>query len=78
MVLDHQNVSHRREDMQYGLGFSDSEENRIKIMRFLLGGYFPDVAHQAMLDMCNPYVRSGQTRMQLVHEQFIIWRDDNG
>jgi hypothetical protein len=61
--------------VQYQLGFSDSEENRLKIVRFLLRSYFREIPGQAMLDMFNPYAQSGQIRMQLVHEQFTIWRD---
>jgi hypothetical protein len=61
--------------VQYQLGFSDSEENRLKIVRFLLGSYFPDVPRQAMLDLFEPHMQAGQIRMQLVHEQFTIWRD---
>jgi len=77
VALDHQRVSHRREDVQYQLSFPDSEENRLKILRFLLGSYFSDVPRQAMLDLFEPHMQAGQIWMQLVHEHLVIWRDDD-
>jgi len=58
------------------LVFPDAEENRLKILRFLLGSYFDEVPRQAMVDLFNPYAHAGRIVIQTVHEQFVIWRQE--
>jgi len=54
--------------------FPDTEENRLNMGRFLMGGDFHAVPRQAMLQCFDPYAHAGQITMQLVHKHFIIQR----
>ena len=70
--LAKQGEIYRKQDIQYQLVFPDGEENRMKIMRFLLGGYFDEVPRQPMVDLFDPYAHAGQIVILTVHEQFVI------
>ena len=72
VTLAKQREVYRKQDIQYELVFPDSEENRLKILRFLLGSYFDEVPRQAMVDLFNPYAHAGRIVIQTVHEQFVI------
>jgi trans-aconitate 2-methyltransferase len=60
------------QDVPYQLAFPDSEENRLTLLRFLLGSYFPEVPRPAMVALFDPYARGGTVRMELVHEHFLV------
>lgn len=64
--------AYHKQDIQYELVFPDMEENRLKIMRFLLGSYFDEVPRQAMVDLFTPYAHAGQIVILTMHEQFVI------
>jgi len=72
LVLDRQQISYSVKDVWYELRFPDSVENRLSILRFLLGEHFPEVPRQFMLDLFNPYVVDGQIAVQTMHEHFVI------
>ena len=71
-ILATQGAGYRKQEIQYELVFPDAEENRLKILRFLLGSYFEEVPRLAMLDLFTPYAHGGQIVIQTVHEQFVI------
>jgi trans-aconitate 2-methyltransferase len=56
----------------YELTFADNEENRLKILRFLLGDWLPRLPRPALLDLFAPYVRDGQVRMATHSEHFHV------
>jgi SAM-dependent methyltransferase len=60
------------EDVHYELVFPDTEENRLNMGRFLMGGDFHAVPRQAMLQCFDPYAYARQITMQLAHKHFII------
>jgi SAM-dependent methyltransferase len=62
------------ENVHYELAFPDTEENRLCIGRFLLGGDFHTVPRPALLQCFDPYAHAGQIAMQLVHQHFIVQR----
>ncbi len=72
ITLAKQGKVYRKQDIWYELIFPDSEENRLRILRFLLGSYFDEVPRQAMVDLFNPYAHAGRIVIQTVHEQFVI------
>jgi len=63
-----------KEAVHYEVVFRDTEENRLQIMRFLLGSAYHDVSQQAMLALFEPYAHGGTIVMRLVHEHFMVWR----
>ena len=71
-VLIRQGVRYNKEDVHYTLGFPDVEENRLTVMRFLLGSAYHDVSRQAMLALFEPYAQDGQIAMHLLHEHFMV------
>jgi SAM-dependent methyltransferase len=72
VTLARQGASYRKQAIQYELVFADAEENRVKILRFLLGSYFAEVPRQAMVELFTPYAQAGRIVIQTVHEQFVI------
>src|SRR5262245_22750122 len=62
------------EDIHYELIFPDTEEHRLTVGRFLMGGDFHAVPRPALLQGFDSYVHAGQIAMQLVHKHFIVRR----
>ena len=62
------------EDVHYELVFPDTEGNRLRMGRFLLGGDFHAVPRPALLQCFDPHAHAGQIAMQLVHQHFIVQR----
>jgi SAM-dependent methyltransferase len=60
--------------VHYDLTFPDSEEDRLKILRFLLAEHLPDLPRQAALDLFAPYVQRGQVVIRTSNEQFVVRR----
>jgi SAM-dependent methyltransferase len=75
-LLARRSERYSKADVRYEMSFPDREENRLSIVRFLLGGYFPRVPRQAMLDLFDPYVESSEVKMHLVHDQFAVRRGE--
>jgi SAM-dependent methyltransferase len=74
-VLLKEGVAHRTEKVTYDLAFPDSEENRLHIMRFLLGGYFEAIPRAEMLAAFDRYRAAGRIAMCISHQHFIIWKN---
>jgi trans-aconitate 2-methyltransferase len=64
----------RKEAVPYQLAFPDTEGNRLKIMRFLLGDYYFQVLPRDMLDLFEPYARDGRIDIQTAAVQFAFDR----
>jgi SAM-dependent methyltransferase len=73
-VLDVAGRPYKKHDVWYRLAFPDSEDNRLSMMRFLMGDYFSDVPRQAMIGLFDPYTDGQTVAMQIVHEHFVIDR----
>ncbi|HKA56418.1 MAG TPA: class I SAM-dependent methyltransferase [Candidatus Binatia bacterium] len=78
VTLAAQGARYRKQEIHYELAFPDAEENRVKILRFLLGSYFAEVPRQAMVELFTPYAQAGRIVMQTVHEQFVIGPPEKG
>ncbi|WAK03806.1 class I SAM-dependent methyltransferase [Methylobacter sp. YRD-M1] len=72
--LDKRGEVYRKQAIHYELAFPDAEENRLKIMRFLMGDYFDEIPRQPMADLFSPYAQAGRIVIKTGHEQFIIQR----
>ena len=73
-ILARLGAAYCTEDVHYELVFPDTEDNRLCMGRFLLGGDFHAVPRPALLQCFDPYAHAGQIAMQLVHQHFIVRR----
>jgi trans-aconitate 2-methyltransferase len=67
---------YEKHEVRYELVFADSEENRLKILRFLLGEHFPEMPRRQMLELFEPYAQNGQVTIRTGHEQFVMRRGE--
>lgn len=74
IVLARLGEGYYKEDVQYACVFPDTEENRLRMGRFLLGSDYHAVPRPALLECFEPYVHAGQVAMQPVHQHFIVRR----
>ena len=72
LIASRHQLNCQQKKVSYELAFSDSEANRLSVMRFLLGEHFGDVPRQTMLDLFNPYTARGQTKLRITHRHFVI------
>jgi trans-aconitate 2-methyltransferase len=61
-----------RQQVRYDLTFPDSEENRLKILRFLLSEHLPALPRQEMLDLFSPHAQGGRIVLSTDDVQFLI------
>jgi SAM-dependent methyltransferase len=59
----------------YEMVFPDLEENRLRVLRFLLGEHLIRMDRGEMLKLFDPYARDGQIIIQTHHHQFVIRKD---
>ncbi|MBI1247600.1 methyltransferase domain-containing protein [bacterium] len=60
----------------FELRFPDSEENRLKILRFLLGEYLPRIPIGELLNMLDRYVDGDEFLMETFSESFVIQSEE--
>lgn len=60
--------------IDYEVVFPDLEENRLKMLRFLLGEHFARMDQGEILPLFDPYAVAGRILIQTGHYQFIIRR----
>ena len=71
-VLVRQRVQYGKEDVYYTLDFPDVAENRLTLMRFLLGSAYDDVPRATLLALFEPYTQGEHITLPLLHEHFMI------
>ncbi|MFM8441929.1 MAG: class I SAM-dependent methyltransferase [Methylococcus sp.] len=65
-------VPYRTEPVRYVIRFPDTEENRLKIMRFLLGEHFGKIPRPFMLDLFTPHVVGDEVCIRTGHDHFVV------
>jgi trans-aconitate methyltransferase len=63
---------YQKQPVPYQLTFADTEENRMRILRFLLADYLPQMSHQPLLDLFDQYARSGRIDIRTSSDHFTI------
>jgi trans-aconitate 2-methyltransferase len=58
--------------VQYELNFPDIEDNRLKMIRFMLGEHFTRMDRGAILKLFDPYTRDGRIVIQTWHYQYVL------
>ena len=76
VTLAQQGESYCKQEVHSVLTFPDTEDHRWRILWFLLGNDCPEGPQQPLLDLLTPYAAAGTVTMPLVHEQFLIQRED--
>lgn len=61
-----------KRQVAYDLTFPDTEENRMRIIRFLLADYLPQLPRQPLLDLFDRYSRSGRIEIRTESDHFTI------
>lgn len=64
----------RRKEVRYTLAFPDSEENRGKILHFLLGEYLGAIPRATALGFLDPYAANHRIEMNAKHFQYCVRR----
>src|SRR5262249_244122 len=57
-------AAYQKQPVAYHLTFPDTEENRMRILRFLLAEHLAQMSHRPLLDLFDPYAHSGRIRIR--------------
>ena len=61
-----------KRQVPYELAFPDTEENRMRIIRFLLAEHLAQMPRQPLLDLFDRYAHSGQIKIETVSDHFTV------
>ncbi len=61
-----------KQEVPYEMTFADSEENRMRILRFLLADHLAQMPRQPLLDMFDRYLNSGTINMRTASDHFTV------
>lgn len=70
--LQQQNQPYEQLARHYELTFPDSRENRLKIIRFLMGQDYDHRLQAPLLAEFEPFTNAGQIKMPIRHEHYIV------
>jgi trans-aconitate 2-methyltransferase len=65
-------AEYQKQSVAYELTFPDTDENRMRIIRFLLADHLAQMPHRPLLDLFNPHSRSGRIEIRTASEHFTI------
>lgn len=71
-ILDKYYPHYQRVKVNCEICFPDTETNRWKLLRFMLGTHLERLPRSDLLALFAPYVSQGQVQMATYHEQFIL------
>jgi trans-aconitate 2-methyltransferase len=63
---------YEKREVPYELEFPDTEENRMRIIRFLLADHLAQMPHQPLLDRFDRYAHSGRIRIATASDHFTV------
>ena len=75
-ALRQQEVPFRQERSEYVLAFPDTEDNRLKILRFLCADHLADMPVAELLAMFDAHAQGGQIEIHTHSRHFVIGPDD--
>jgi trans-aconitate 2-methyltransferase len=70
--LEQSGAVYEKQQVPYELAFPDTEENRMRIIRFLLAEHLPQIPQRPLLDLFDRYSHSGQIKIQTASDHFTI------
>jgi SAM-dependent methyltransferase len=63
---------YQKQQVSYELAFPDTEENRMRILRFLLAEHLAQMPHRPLLDLFDQYAHSGWIKIRTASDHFTI------
>jgi SAM-dependent methyltransferase len=63
---------YQKQQVAYELAFPDTEENRMRILRFLLAEHLEQMPHRPLLDLFDRYALSGWINIRTASDHFTI------
>jgi trans-aconitate methyltransferase len=63
---------YQKQQVAYELAFPDTEENRMRILRFLLAEHLAQMPHRPLLDLFDPYAHSGWVKIRTASDHYTI------
>jgi trans-aconitate 2-methyltransferase len=73
-ALQELGAEYQKQRVAYELTFPDTDENRMRILRFLLADYLGQMPHRPLLDLFDRYSRSGRIDIRTASDHFTIPR----
>jgi trans-aconitate methyltransferase len=65
-------ADYQKQQVAYELTFPDTEENRMRIIRFLLAEHLAQLPHGPLLELFDQYKRAGRIHIQTASDHFTI------
>jgi SAM-dependent methyltransferase len=65
-------AAYKKQEVAYELAFPDSRENRLRILRFLLGEYLAEMPQQPLMEIFEQYADSGGIKIRTVCDHFTV------
>lgn len=72
-VLQALRADYQKHAVPYALSFRDTEENRLRIIRFLLADHLAEMPLPPLLAKFDPYVRAGQIEIHTDSDHFTLY-----
>ncbi|MDD3581368.1 MAG: methyltransferase domain-containing protein [Desulfobacca sp.] len=67
-------IAFQKYNVPYQIDFSDTQENRLKILRFLLGNHFAEMDQREALKLFDAYSNDGRIVIHTFHNHYVIRR----
>lgn len=71
-ALQELGANYAKRSVAYELAFDDTEENRLRVLRFLLADYLPLLPREFLLGLFDRYSRAGRIEIQTASEHFVV------
>jgi SAM-dependent methyltransferase len=71
-ALQEQGADYQKEQVSYELTFPDTEENRLKILRFLLADHLVQMPRRPLLDLFDRHAHAGRIEIRTACEHFTV------
>ena len=65
-------ADYQKQQVAYELTFPDTDENRMRIIRFLLAEYLAQMPHRPLLDLFDQHSHSGRINIRTASDHFTI------
>jgi trans-aconitate 2-methyltransferase len=65
-------TAYQKQQVAYELAFPDTEENRMRIIRFLLADHLAQIPRRPLLDLFDQYANSGWIKIRTASDHFTI------
>jgi hypothetical protein len=76
-VLKELGAVYLKRQTAYELAFPDTEENRMRIIRFLLADHLERMPHQPLLKLFDPYSLAGRIVIRTASDHFTVLASAN-